>query len=93
LVQALGDTGHELRAEVLKARLEDGNVLLLCSDGLTEVVGDDVIRLVLGGDEDAQSMCQRLVDLALAAGGPDNITVVVARYQIPGTSSAETRVD
>jgi len=90
LVQALGDTGHELRAEVLRARLEDGNILLLCTDGLTEVVGDDDIRLVLGGDDDAKTMCQRLIDLAIGAGGPDNITVVVARYRLPPSNKSKT---
>ena len=63
--------------------LEDGDCLLLCTDGLTEMVESQVIAEVLGSGEAAQTTCQRLVDRALEAGGKDNVTVVVARYRLP----------
>ena len=58
--------------EVTSARL------LLCSDGLTEHVTDDEIAAVLIGEADQGSAADRLVALARAGGGSDNITVVVA---------------
>ncbi|MEV1288010.1 protein phosphatase 2C domain-containing protein [Micromonospora sp. NPDC049679] len=52
--------------------------LLLCSDGLTDVVADDAIDLVLRTGPGPRDCAERLVELALAAGAPDNVTVVVA---------------
>lgn len=58
-----------------------GDRLLVCSDGLTAVVDDARIAEVLAADEDPSSLCRRLVEAALAGGGPDNVTVVVARVE------------
>ena len=54
-----------------------GDRLLLCSDGLSDVVDDDTIAATLRGTSRAQC-AQRLIDLALAAGGRDNISAVIA---------------
>jgi serine/threonine protein phosphatase PrpC len=51
--------------------------VLLCSDGLTETVRDDRIATLLAGHEDGHEACRGLIDAANAAGGPDNITVVL----------------
>lgn len=56
-----------------------GDVLLLCSDGLTKHVSDERIAEVLGAPGSAESMTGVLVEEALAGGGSDNVTVVVAR--------------
>src|SRR4051812_47631352 len=56
-----------------------GNVLLLCSDGLTRHVSDERIRERLRSMTSARQACEDLVEEALAGGGTDNITVVVAR--------------
>lgn len=58
--------------------LESGDVLMLCTDGLTKHVSEERIAEVLGASADAESTCRHLVDLALADGGRDNVTVVVA---------------
>lgn len=55
-----------------------GDRWLLCSDGLSNVVRPDTIVEVLAGSSDRQACARRLIDLALRAGGPDNVTVVVA---------------
>ena len=55
-----------------------GDRWLLCSDGLSNVVREDTIAEVLAGVADIEACAHRLVDLARRAGGPDNITVVVA---------------
>jgi protein phosphatase len=83
LVQALGATESESTADVDDYVLEDGDQLLLCTDGLTDMVEDKLIESVLLKEDSAQSACRNLVDLALANGGRDNVTVIVARYSIP----------
>jgi protein phosphatase len=74
--------GHEagLQVDVQKADLEAGDVMLLCSDGLTDVLTDDRIAVVLEAQRDPAAVCARLVAEANDAGGPDNITAVVARF-------------
>jgi PPM family protein phosphatase len=59
--------------------LQDGDQVLLCSDGLTEPVDDDQIAQLLSAGPDGNAACQALIDAANAAGGPDNITVVLLR--------------
>jgi serine/threonine protein phosphatase PrpC len=56
--------------------VEDGDVFLLCSDGLTALVPDNEIKEVLGSHDSAEA-CTQLVELANQKGGPDNITVQV----------------
>jgi protein phosphatase len=56
-----------------------GDVFLLCSDGLTDMLTDDEIRGVLLSATNADSTARRLVELANAAGGHDNISVILAR--------------
>jgi protein phosphatase len=81
LASAIG--GAELAPSVGLIDLEPGDVLLLCTDGLTKHVSDAEIAGVLGGPADAATMCRELVDRALAGGGSDNVTVVVARMARP----------
>jgi len=74
--------GHELgiHAEVHKVELEPGDRMLLCSDGLTEMIPDERINAVLQEEAEPQQACERLVAEAKAQGGKDNITVIVARF-------------
>jgi serine/threonine protein phosphatase PrpC len=58
---------------------EPGDAFLLCTDGLTKHVPDDVIAELLASDSDPKPICDQLVEAALAGGGTDNVTVVVAR--------------
>ena len=57
--------------------LTSGDQLLLCSDGLTEVVNDGQIAQLLSTAPDGHAACRSLIDAANDAGGPDNITVVL----------------
>lgn len=61
-----------------------GDVFLLCSDGLTKHVNDTYIAEVLGKPSNAEAMSRELVDAALAGGGTDNVSVIVARMTIGG---------
>ena len=58
-----------------------GDAVLLCSDGLTDVLTDDRIAAVLAAECEPQSACERLVAEANDRGGPDNITAIVARFE------------
>ena len=80
LVNALGGVSEDVEVDVSQLKLTSGDRLLLCSDGLTDMVDDETIRQVLMDCRQAVEACRRLVDLALAAGGKDNVTVVVATY-------------
>src|SRR5262249_46887211 len=78
LVNALGGFNPDVEVDVDQVKLATGDRLLLCSDGLTDLVDDDAIREVLIDWSDSATACRRLVDLALANGGRDNVTVIVA---------------
>ena len=58
--------------------IADGDVFLLCSDGLTSMVPDEEIKHIVGAHEPAEA-CQALVDLANANGGKDNISVQIVK--------------
>jgi len=85
LTDALGRHAGEPDIEIQNYQLMDGDVVLLCTNGLTDVVEDDTIASVLGAavGQPLDPQCQTLCNLALERGGPDNITVVLARYRIP----------
>jgi protein phosphatase len=55
-------------------------VLVLCSDGLSGQVGKDEIARIVAQEPDLVAVCKRLIDLANENGGPDNITVIAARF-------------
>ena len=77
--------------EVNRHRLADGDRVLLCTDGLTDLVADDEIARVLEQTPAPADVCRALIDLALERGGKDNITVLVARYEIGDDPAPEHR--
>jgi len=76
ITRALG-TEADLEVDTYEIGLEDGNRLLLCSDGLTSMLVDEEIAGILRGSEDPEETAQSLVWAANDAGGTDNISVVV----------------
>jgi protein phosphatase len=72
-----------VQVELHRLDLRPDDVLLLCSDGLTEMVPDDRIAVILREEPDPQRACERLVAEANLQGGKDNITVVVAHVGGP----------
>ena len=77
LSQALG-TKKPVEPVITDIALKEGDRVLLCSDGLHGPVPDDAISAILKVSGDAAQAARALVAAALAAGGPDNVTVVVA---------------
>ena len=80
LTAAIGSLGEQVDPQVQRFKLHGGDKLLLCTDGLTEKVDDATIARVMSEEKSAQSACQDLVDLSLAGGGTDNVTVVLAHF-------------
>lgn len=67
-------------ADVQAVRLHSGDRLLLCTDGLTGVIDDDLIRALLCQHEKPDAAAQALVDSAIAAAASDNVTALVADW-------------
>jgi protein phosphatase len=83
LTRAIGIPEAGGGPDVERYRLADGDRLLLCTDGLPDMVGDEDIARELGQARTADDATRRLIELALAGGGRDNVTAVVASYRIP----------
>jgi len=86
ILQALGPEAM-IRIDLTHQRVRRGDVLVLCSDGLSSVVRAEEIALAVGEERDLQMACRRLVALANGLGGPDNITVVAARFEGAGLAA------
>ena len=85
-------TGHEGDdPDVVVRKAREGDRYLLCSDGLTGFVAIDTIRDVLAEREEPGVTADRLVQLSLRAGAPDNVTVVIADVVDVTTSSPPTQ--
>ncbi len=83
LTNALGGTIDDVQVDTDRLQLEDGDRLLLCSDGLTDLVDDQTITSILRETTQSSDACERLVQRALDNGGRDNVTVIVAAYRLP----------
>ena len=84
--EAQGEITHYVGMEdkalphIRSFRLKKGDRLLLCTDGLTDAIDDKAIAAILATKQECKQACQALVDSANAAGGHDNITVVIADW-------------
>jgi protein phosphatase len=78
LTQCVGTYGP-IQAAARAVALEPGDRLLLCTDGLTNLLDDAAIGALLGGRGAPAAICRALIDAANASGGLDNITVIVAQ--------------
>lgn len=91
VTRALG-ASPEIEPEIQDLDVATGDLLLLCSDGLTEMVGSYEIAGLLGAQADMHETARRLVDLANESGGRDNVSVIlirVSRMELAAESSAE----
>jgi protein phosphatase len=79
LTAALGSLDEVVRPQVKLLQVAPDDQILLCTDGLTQIVDDKTIQATLYHADSAHQACHELVDLALEGGGTDNITVVLAR--------------
>jgi protein phosphatase len=87
ILQALGPEAT-VKVDLTHQKLRRGDTLVLCSDGLSGQVSRDEIGQVITEEPDLMAACKRLIDMANAAGGPDNITVIAARFDGAGLQAA-----
>ena len=94
ILQALGPD-PKVKVDLTHQEVRRGDVLVLCSDGLSGQVKKEEIAQIVTGTTDLSAACDRLIALANERGGPDNITVVVARFDGDGLrfSDGGTRED
>nr|BBH94026.1 hypothetical protein KTA_22250 [Thermogemmatispora argillosa] len=81
IYRSLGAGRRQVEVDVFQERLQPGDMLLLCSDGLWEMVRDDEICKTLSEQKSLQDICDQLIALANAHGGEDNITALVVRVE------------
>lgn len=79
LTRCLGHESQNARPDVHFLRLRPGDQLLVCTDGLTDMVSEAHIAAAIDDAPSAQAACDQLIKLALDAGGRDNVTAVLAR--------------
>lgn len=79
ITRAVGTDPNE-EPDIIELDRKENQYLILCSDGLTGSVSDDLILSCVEQEEDAEKIAEKLIDLANAGGGADNITVVVIRF-------------
>jgi PPM family protein phosphatase len=91
LTNFLGGHHGKVKADVRWLRVVDGDRLLLCSDGLTDMVEDATIARILAENDPPAGAAQSLLDEALKCGGRDNVTVIVAGYSIPSPTNPVPR--
>lgn len=80
IMRAVG-TEPEVEVDIYRVEYGKGDVLLLCSDGLTRNIEDEELEQMLQEQDDMQQVAQAMVDLANERGGQDNITVVIAKCE------------
>ncbi len=91
ILQALGPDPR-VNVDLSWQPLQRGDVLIICSDGLSTMVRRDDIAHAVATEPDMQRLCRGLVDLANDRGGPDNITIVAVRFEgedLPDAADAE----
>jgi protein phosphatase len=88
ITRALG-TDESVEVDTFEVRAQDGDVFLLCSDGLNTMVPEATIADIMARDAAAAALARDLVRAALAGGGEDNVTAIVFRV---GETTADDRV-
>lgn len=95
ITRALG-VEKNVRADIIEYLLEDGELILLCTDGLSDLVRNDEILGIINNSENPAQAGDALIEKALEYGGKDNITVLIFEYikgQGKESNSAEGGVD
>jgi len=90
ILQALGPDPH-VKVDLTQQELRKGDMLIMCSDGLSGLVPKDDMLTIATSTTDLVTVCKELIDLANERGGPDNITCIVARFggDLPDADGSE----
>lgn len=76
ITRAVGGFAHT-EAEFFNAELQEGDIILICSDGLSNMIEDEEIRMIVNGQRDIVERAEKLVSTANSYGGKDNISVIL----------------
>lgn len=76
ITRAIG-TDSEIEIDIYSRGIKDGDIILLCSDGLTNMVSDELIKEIILESDDIQKNCNSLMNTANKLGGLDNITAIL----------------
>jgi protein phosphatase len=87
ILQALGPDPR-IKVDLTRQPIRRGDTLILCSDGLSGLVRREEFAQMAEEHSDLPALCTALINLANARGGPDNITVVAARFEGEGLPEA-----
>ena len=87
ILQALGPDA-KIKVDLTYQELRKGDTVVLCSDGLSGQVRKEEIAEIAGKATDLSAACDQLIALANERGGPDNITVIIARFDGDGLRAA-----
>jgi protein phosphatase len=87
ILQALGPE-PVVKVDLTHQQVRRGDTVVLCSDGLSGQMRASDIADIVAGEPDLVQVCKQLIDLANENGGPDNITVIAARFEGDGLSVA-----
>ena len=85
VTNAVGGSQSSVRVEVQEVNLRPEDVVLLCTDGLTDMLSDARIATILQSEPDSHIACDRLVNEALKEGGRDNISAIVTHFHAADT--------
>ncbi|MFL5340727.1 MAG: PP2C family protein-serine/threonine phosphatase, partial [Gemmataceae bacterium] len=83
LTNVIAGRPGEVKPDVATFPLQPGDQMLLCTDGLHDLVSEGDLAAALGAGKPAEQTCDLLIGKALEAGGRDNITAVLVRYSAP----------
>jgi serine/threonine protein phosphatase PrpC len=89
ILQALGPDPR-VKVDLTYQSVRRGDVLILCSDGLSGLVRREEFAMLAGRHSDPAALCAALIDLANSRGGPDNITVITVRFDGDGLREPDT---
>src|SRR5437763_437569 len=92
ILQALGPDAR-VKVDLTHQEVRRGDILVLCSDGLSGSVKKEEIAEFATRERDLQAACDRLIGLANERGGPDNITVILARLDGDGPRPPEASAE
>lgn len=81
LTRVVGGSQESAWPDYNRITVETGDIYLLCSDGVYDVIGEGALRAVLGGCSDLDEVACAIVEMANHRGGPDNITAVIVRAE------------
>src|SRR5438477_527040 len=92
ILQALGPDAR-VKVDLTHQEVRRGDILVLCSDGLSGTVKKEEMAEFATRERDLQAACDRLIGLANERGGPDNITVILARFDGEGLRPPEASAE